>query len=87
MVIINDHTIAMETMTITDFKAHALRVLDQISKTGKPVIVTRRGKPIAQIFPYVHHDTKSQPGRLAYTLKFEEDLISPLGEEMWEAAR
>ena len=56
------------------------------SKTGRPVIVTKHGKPIAQILPYVHPDTRPQPGRLTHTVTFEKDLISPLGEEMWEAA-
>ena len=87
MVIINDYIMGMETMTVTDFKAHALRVFDKISKTGLPVIVTRHGKPIARILPYVHPDTRPQPGRLAHTVTFEKDLISPLGGEMWEAAR
>ncbi len=41
----------MEKIQISKFKATCLSVLDRVAKTGKPVLVTRFGKPIAQIFP------------------------------------
>jgi prevent-host-death family protein len=39
----------METMAISQFKARCLAVLERVRKTGKPVLVTRFGKPIARI--------------------------------------
>ncbi len=41
----------MEKMKISKFKADCLAVLDRVGKTRKPVLVTRFGKPVAQIVP------------------------------------
>ena len=74
----------MKTMAISQFKTHALKILDQISKNHETIIVTTRGKPLAQITPYDDTAASTKPGKLAETLVFEEDIISPLGEDMWE---
>lgn len=72
-------------MGITDFKAHALQVLGQIVDTKEHVIVTKRGKPLAEVIPF--SERKPAPGKLSEALVFEKDIVSPLGEEMWDAAR
>ena len=41
----------MEEIPISKFKATCLAVLDRVAQTGKPVLVTRFGKPVAQIPP------------------------------------
>lgn len=41
----------MEEMRISKFKATCLAVLDRVGKTRRPVLVTRFGKPVAQIVP------------------------------------
>ena len=41
----------METMAISKFKATCLAVLQRVKRTGRPVLVTRFGKPIAEIVP------------------------------------
>ncbi len=38
-------------ITISEFKATCLRVLDQVKCTGTPVLVTRRGEPVALVVP------------------------------------
>ena len=75
----------MKTMAITEFKARALRVLGQVAKTREPVIVTKRGKPLAEVIPY--RSDKPAPGRLSDALVFEKDIVSPLGEDVWDACR
>ena len=77
----------MKTMAISKFKAHALQVLDQVAKTEEIIVITKRGKPLAQITPYRNPDLNTKPGRLAESLVFEKDIVSPLGDEMWEACR
>lgn len=74
----------MKTMAISEFKAHALKVIDQISQDHEAIVITKRGNPIARILPYEATEHLAQPGQLADTLLFEEDIISPLGEELWE---
>lgn len=34
----------MQTWSVTEFKAQALGILEQIAQTGEPVIVTKRGR-------------------------------------------
>ena len=41
----------MEEIQISKFKASCLAVLDRVGKTRVPVLVTRFGRPIAQIVP------------------------------------
>ncbi len=75
----------MKTMAITDFKMHALQVLGEVAKTREPVVVTKRGKPLAEIIPFA--EKKPSQGKLTETLVFEDDIVSPLGEEIWNACR
>ncbi|MCK5842175.1 MAG: type II toxin-antitoxin system Phd/YefM family antitoxin [Candidatus Sabulitectum sp.] len=75
----------MRTMAITDFKAHALQILAQIAKTKEPVVITKRGKPLAEIIPFM--ENRPIPGKLADALVFEEDIVSPLGEDIWDVCK
>ncbi|MBL7076368.1 MAG: type II toxin-antitoxin system Phd/YefM family antitoxin [Kiritimatiellae bacterium] len=75
----------MKTLAITDFKAHALQVLGQVAETREHVVVTKRGKPLAEVIPF--SPDKPRPGKLADALVFEKDIVSPLGEDMWDACK
>ncbi|MFH1243038.1 MAG: type II toxin-antitoxin system Phd/YefM family antitoxin [Pseudomonadota bacterium] len=77
----------MKKMAISEFKAHALKVLDEVAKSQEIIVITKRGKPLAQVVPYRESSIKPTPGRLANALVFEKDIISPLGEGMWEACK
>ena len=77
----------MQTMGISRFKAHALRILDQVARSQESIIITKRGKPLVRVIPYRDLDTNPRPGKLAGYLVFEKDIVSPLGEEMWDASK
>jgi len=74
----------MKTMAISQFKTHALKIIEQISKDHESMVITKRGKPVARILPFEDNENVAKPGQLADTLVFEQDIIAPLGEEMWE---
>jgi prevent-host-death family protein len=38
-------------ITATQFKARVLRVLDEVADTGEPLVITKRGKPVARLEP------------------------------------
>jgi prevent-host-death family protein len=40
-----------EVIAIGRFKATCLAVLERVRRTGQPILVTRRGMPVAEIFP------------------------------------
>ena len=75
----------MKTISVSKFKAQALREFIRVAATREGIIVTRRGKPVAQVLPYQAESPK--PGVLAHTLVHEGDIVSPLGAGMWEANR
>ena len=64
------------------FKARCLGLLDEVATTGDPVVVTRHGKPVAQIIPCP--EATQVPNPLAGTVVFEKDIVSPLNVE-WES--
>jgi len=41
----------METIPISKFKATCVAVIEEVKRTGKSVVVTRRGVPMAEIMP------------------------------------
>ncbi len=75
----------MKMMGISNFKSRALKIIDQVAKTREIIVITKRGKPLAQIAPYRASEINPEPGGLSDALVFEKDIISPLGEEMWDA--
>ncbi|MFH0880205.1 MAG: type II toxin-antitoxin system prevent-host-death family antitoxin [Lentisphaerota bacterium] len=77
----------MTSMAISVFKAHALETIGRVSKSKERIVITKRGKPIAQVVPYQLQSATLTPGRLSQTLVFEKDLVTPLGKAMWEASR
>ncbi len=50
-----DHSMVTMVMpqeiTATQFKAHCLRLLDQVAETGEALIVTKHGQPVARVEP------------------------------------
>lgn len=38
-------------ISATKFKANCLKLIDEIAKTRKPIVITRRGKPVAKLVP------------------------------------
>ena len=74
----------MESLSVSEFKAKCLSVLQDVNKQKKRVIITKRGKPIAEVIPY-ESEQKDIP--LKNTVTFMGDIISPVAEEDWEALK
>jgi len=71
-------------MSISKFKATCLAVLEEVRTSGEPILITKRGKPIAEVVPPSTTDgTKRQLGMFGDTITFMGDVISPL-DEPWE---
>jgi prevent-host-death family protein len=79
----------MEEIAISKFKATCLAVLDRVRKSGKPILVTRFGEPMAEVVPAPSRRRPKQwVGSLASTGKINGDIVSAAGdEEDWEALR
>ena len=73
------------TMSAAEFKARCLQVMDQVAATGEPVVVTKRGKPVAQLGP-VSRRPKTLRGFLKGRVKSGKDVVSPI-DARWHATR
>jgi prevent-host-death family protein len=66
------------------FKAKCLQVMDEVAKGGKPVIVTKRGKPMVKIVPVDAPDDAELFGCLADRFEIVGDIEAPaLGAKLW----
>ena len=72
----------MKTMLVSEFKAKCIAVLKEVERSGEPVVVTMRGRPMARVerFP-----TEAPVKRLG-ALKINYDPVEPLSAEEWPAA-
>ena len=79
----------MEEIAISKFKATCLAVLERVRKTGKAVLVTRFGKPVAEVVPpRASKKPKHWVGSLAGTGQITGDIVSPASaEDDWETLR
>jgi prevent-host-death family protein len=79
----------METMAISKFKATCLAVLERVRRTKQPVLVTRFGKPVAEVVPPPPAPRPDQwIGSLVGTGRIVGDIVSPVAEEGdWEVLR
>jgi prevent-host-death family protein len=79
----------LETIPISKFKATCLRLLDNVKKTGKSILITRKGEPIALVTPPPSPPKpKSWLGCMAGTIKVTGDIVSPVMKETeWEVLK
>jgi len=75
-----------EIVTISKFKATCLALLSKVKRTGQPILVTRKGDPIALITPPPQPEKPaSWLGAFQNRGKIIGDIISPaLDEKDWE---
>jgi prevent-host-death family protein len=74
-----------KTMKASECKAKFLGVLDDVASKHERVIVTKNGKPVAEIVPFVQKP-KTLFGAMKGSIKVVGDLDEPLGVE-WEALK
>lgn len=76
----------MEQIKISEFKATCLAVLARVEQTGRPVLVTRFGRPVAQVTPPPKASAEAWLGSMVGQGTIVGDLIEPVvAPEEWEA--
>ncbi len=77
----------MEELAISKFKATCLAVLERVRRTGTPVLVTRFGKPVAEIVPPSPPPRpESWLGSLSGTGRIVGDIVGTENAD-WDAER
>ena len=78
----------METIKASDFKARCLAILDRVRATGEPVLITKRGRPVAELAPVRQTESEYPQTQLKGTVTVLGDVVGPVvPEEVWEALR
>lgn len=69
----------MNTIQASEFKAKCLRLMDEVARTGDPLVITKNGKPVATLVPYGRR-RKTLTGLHRGTARILGDIVSPLDE-------
>jgi prevent-host-death family protein len=70
---------SIQEISISEFKAKCLALLDEVNKTKTPLRVTRRGKPIADVIPASSEaEGRSWICCMSGTIDIVGDIVSPV---------
>lgn len=77
-----------------EFKTHCLRILDEVERTGEPVTITKRGRPVVEVKPVAPEKLERDQSRLKFgfmkgavllpTDDVDLSALDPDWEEQWE---
>ena len=76
-------TMVMSKIAAGEFKARCLKILDEVQRSRKPVIILKRGKPVAKLVP-VDERPPSFIGSMKGTMEIIGDIVSPI-DVKWDA--
>jgi prevent-host-death family protein len=72
------------TIPAGEFKAKCLKLLDQVAENRQPLVITKHGKPVAEVVPI--KEEKPLFGAMKGSGTIVGDIISPLDVE-WDAMK
>jgi len=75
---------AMHTIQASEFKAKCLALMDAVATTGEVWVVTKNGKPVAELRPFSGQRIDS-PFGLHRNLEIHGDVLAPLEDGLWKA--
>ena len=77
----------MKTIPAGEFKARCLTLMEDVRNTREPVLITKRGKPVARLVP-VEDGGRDFIGRLEGIVRIVGDIESPIEPaDAWESSR
>jgi prevent-host-death family protein len=73
------------TIAAGEFKAKCLKLLDEVAEKRETLVITKHGKPVAQVVP-IPAEQVDPFGSMKGSVLWEGDIISPIDVE-WEAMK
>ncbi len=64
-------------ITATEFKAKCLKLIDDLARTHEPLVITKRGKPVARLMPIEDQTGDRGFGYMQGTVKLQGDILAP----------
>ncbi len=78
----------MQNIAISKFKATCLSLLERVRSTKEPILITKKGVPVAQVVaPPEKEKERSWFGCMADTIEIRGDIVNPLSDAGWEVER
>jgi prevent-host-death family protein len=74
------------TVPVTEFKAKCLRMLDDVEKKGDRIVITKRGRRIAEVKPLPAEKPKLR-GTWKDTVRILGDIVYFDTSDDWESAK
>jgi prevent-host-death family protein len=68
----------MKTISVTEFKAHCLELMNEAHRTGEPIEILKRGKPFMTVQPQLRADVSYEPGYFKDQIKIVGDITEPV---------
>jgi prevent-host-death family protein len=85
---VHGNLILMKSVSISQFKQTCLRLLEEVRQTGTPLLITKRGEPIAEVIPVQRTEREDWRGCLRESVDIVGDIVTPATEpDEWEALR
>lgn len=72
------------TASTSELKAHCSQIIQEVARRRSVVLVTRRGRAVAKIVPFVQDDQPTLYGFARGIVTFSGDVMKPIGVA-WEA--
>jgi len=69
-----------KSVPATEFKARCLTLLKEVRETHRALLITRHGRPVVEICPYVPKDAE-HVNPLKGSVVYQGDLILPIDEK------
>lgn len=76
-----------QIVSVTEFKAKCLALLDGIGERGGTITITKRGRPLASVGPVQRSTWKSPEGMWAGKVTVLDDLAEADTSGLWEVLR
>ena len=78
----------MRTLKAAEFKAKCLAVLDHVDRTGEPVTILKRGRPVARLIAATRSRRRHPQDDLVGSVEILGDVDGPvLPPATWKAER
>jgi prevent-host-death family protein len=75
----------VKQVAISKFKAKCLSMLDEVRKTRQPLVITRRGIPVAEVVPPTAKREGDWLGLMKGRMEIIGDIVSPASDpDDWE---
>jgi prevent-host-death family protein len=72
----------MQKMAAAQFKAQCLAVMDQVAQSGRPVVITKHGKPVVKLVP-ANESEDEIFGALADIARIKGDIENTVPASDW----